>query len=171
LGNPERTSPVAPVIRAASDADFPGIWTIFQQVIAAGDTYAYAADTTRREARRLWTEAPAEAFVAENDERIVGTYTLKPVQPGLGNHIANCGYMTHRDARGRGIGDALCAHSLITARERGYTAMQFNFVVASNEGAIRLWQKHGFGILGRVPGAFRHRELGLTDVLIMHRAL
>jgi L-amino acid N-acyltransferase YncA len=159
------------MIRAASDADFPGIWTIFQQVIAAGDTYAYAADTTRREARRLWTESPAEAFVAEDGGRIVGTYTLKPVQPGLGNHIANCGYMIHRDARGRGIGDALCAHSLITARARGYTAMQFNFVVASNERAIRLWQKHGFAILGRVPGAFRHRELGLTDVVIMHRAL
>jgi ribosomal protein S18 acetylase RimI-like enzyme len=171
LGNPERNSSGVPTIRAARDADFPGIWTIFQRVIAAGDTYAYAADTTRREARRLWTEAPAEAFVAESDGRIVGTYTLKPVQPGLGNHIANCGYMTHPDARGRGIADALCAHSLTTARERGYTAMQFNFVVASNDHAIRLWQKHGFGILGRVPGAFRHRELGPTDVLIMYRAL
>jgi ribosomal protein S18 acetylase RimI-like enzyme len=160
-----------PTIRAASEGDFPGIWTIFQHVIAAGDTYAYAANTTRREARRLWTEAPAEAFVAEDDGRIAGTYTLKPVQPGLGNHIANCGYMTHPEMRGRGIADALCAHSLKTARDRGYKAMQFNFVVASNESAIRLWQKHGFGILGRIPSAFRHRELGLTDVLIMHRAL
>jgi ribosomal protein S18 acetylase RimI-like enzyme len=171
LANPERKSAAAPAIRAASDADFPGIWAIFQQVIAAGDTYAYVADTTRREARRLWTEAPAEAFVAEEHGHILGTYTLKPAQPGLGNHIANCGYMTHPDARGRGIGDALCAHSLTTARERGYTAMQFNYVVASNETAIRLWQKHGFDILGRVPAAFRHRELGLTDVLIMHRTL
>jgi ribosomal protein S18 acetylase RimI-like enzyme len=171
LANPDRNSPAAPAIRAASDADFPGIWTIFQQVIAAGDSYAYAATTTRRQARRLWTEAPAEAFVAEQAGRIVGTYTLKPVQPGLGDHIANCGYMTHPQARGRGIASALCEHSLATARERGYTGMQFNFVVASNAGAIRLWHKHGFSILGRVPAAFRHRELGLTDVLIMHRAL
>jgi len=140
-------------------------------VIAAGDTYAYAANTTRREARRLWTEAPAEAFVAEQAGHIVGTYTLKPVQPGLGNLIANCGYMTHPEARGRGVGDALCAHSLVTARDRGYTAMQFNFVVASNAGAIRLWQRHGFEVLGRIPNAFRHRELGPTDVLIMHRTL
>lgn len=140
-------------------------------MIAAGDTYAYAANTTRREARRLWTEAPAEAFVAEEAGHIVGTYTLKPVQPGLGNHIANCGYMTHPEARGRGVGDALCTHSLVTARDRGYTAMQFNFVVASNAGAIRLWQRHGFEVLGRIPNAFRHRELGPTDVLIMHRTL
>ncbi len=159
------------LLRAARDADFPGIWTIFQQVVATGDTYAYAADTTRRQARRLWTEAPAEAFVVEDDGRIVGTYTLKPVQPGLGSHVANCGYMTLAAARGRGIGDAMCAHSLTVARERGYTAMQFNFVVASNSGAIHLWQKHGFDIVGRVPGAFRHREHGLTDILIMHRTL
>ena len=170
MDNPERTSPGFD-IRPAIDADFPGIWAIFQQVIAAGDTYAYAANTTRREARRLWTEAPAEAFVAEEAGHIVGTYTLKPVQPGLGNHIANCGYMTHPEARGRGVGDALCTHSLVTARDRGYTAMQFNFVVASNAGAIRLWQRHGFEVLGRIPNAFRHRELGPTDVLIMHRTL
>jgi ribosomal protein S18 acetylase RimI-like enzyme len=79
--------------------------------------------------------------------------------------------MTHPDARGRGIGSAMCAHSLGVARERGYGALQFNFVVASNEGAIRLWRKHGFEIVGRVPGAFRHPTLGLVDVLIMHRAL
>lgn len=109
--------------------------------------------------------------MAEDAGRIVGTYTLKPVQPGLGDHIANCGYMTHPQARGRGVASALCAHSLATARERGYTGMQFNFVVASNASAIRLWQKHGFTVLGRVPAAFRHRDLGLTDVLIVHRAL
>ncbi|HEV8256524.1 MAG TPA: GNAT family N-acetyltransferase, partial [Casimicrobiaceae bacterium] len=83
----------------------------------------------------------------------------------------NCGYMTHPDARGRGIGGAMCEHSLAAARERGYTALQFNFVVASNEGAVRLWQRHGFEVVGRVPRAFRHRALGLVDVLIMHRAL
>jgi ribosomal protein S18 acetylase RimI-like enzyme len=171
LASPDTTAAPGPIIRAANDADFTGIWAIFQQVIAAGDTYAYAADTTRREARRIWTEAPAEAFVAEEAGGIVGTYTLRPAQPGLGNHIANCGYMTHPAARGRGIGDALCAHSLITARARGYRAMQFNFVVASNEGAIRLWQKHGFRVLGRIPEAFRHRQLGLTDALVMHRPL
>ena len=49
--------------------------------------------------------------------------------------------------------------------------MQFNFVAVSNEGAVRLWRRHGFEIVGRVPEAFRHRRLGLTDVLVMHRRL
>jgi len=158
-------------IRPARPRDFAGIWAIFRAVVAGGDTYAYAPDTTMTEARRIWMEAPAAPYVAEQAGRIVGTYTLRPNQPGLGDHVANCGYMTHPDARGRGVGGAMCEHSLAAARECGYSAVQFNFVVASNEGAVRLWQKHGFEVVGRVPRAFRHRTLGPVDVLIMHRAL
>jgi ribosomal protein S18 acetylase RimI-like enzyme len=158
-------------IGPARPRDFAGIWAIFRVVVTRGDTYAYAPDTTMAEARRIWMEPPAAAYVAEQAGRVVGTYVLRPNQPGLGDHVANCGYMTHPDARGRGIGGAMCEHSLAAARERGYTALQFNFVVASNEGAVRLWQRHGFEVVGRVPRAFRHRALGLVDVLIMHRAL
>ena len=158
-------------LRSAADGDFPAIWEIFKLVIAPGDTYVYPAQTTRAQARRIWTAPPAEAFVAEVEAKIVGTYTIRPNQPGHGDHVANCAYMTHPDVRGRGVGTALCEHSLQTARERGYTAMQFNFVVASNGGAIRLWEKHGFRVVGRVPGAFRHSQHGPTDALIMHRAL
>ena len=158
-------------IRRARPRDFAGIWAIFRAVVAGGDTYAYAPDTTMTEARRIWMDAPAAPYVAEEAGRIVGTYALRPNQLGLGDHVANCGYMTHPDARGRGVGGAMCEHSLAVARECGYSAVQFNFVVASNEGAVRLWQKHGFEVVGRVPRAFRHRALGPVDVLIMHRAL
>ena len=65
----------------------------------------------------------------------------------------------------------MCAHSLAAARAAGFSAMQFNFVVASNVGAIRIWERHGFAIVGRVPRAFRHATLGPTDVLVMHRML
>lgn len=165
------SDPAALAIRSAREDDFAAIWAIFQAVVAAGDTYAYAPETTMTEAQRIWMEPPAQPFVAEQSGRIVGTYALRPNQPGLGDHIANCGYMTHPDTRGRGIGAAMCAHSLQAARARGYSAMQFNFVVASNAGAVRLWEQHGFAIVGRVPGAFRHRTLGPVDALIMHRTL
>jgi ribosomal protein S18 acetylase RimI-like enzyme len=101
----------------------------------------------------------------------VGAYSLRPNQPGLGDHVANAGYMVAAHARGLGIARALCEHSMETARRAGFTAMQFNFVVSSNEGAVRLWQRCGFRIVGQVPGAFRHRERGPTDVFIMHRFL
>jgi ribosomal protein S18 acetylase RimI-like enzyme len=165
------TEPTAVAIRPAEKRDFAAIWGIFHAVVADADTYAYAPETTRAEALRIWTDPPALPFVAELSGRIVGTYVLRPNQPGRGDHVANCGYMTHADARGQGVGAAMCAHSLQTAREHGYTAMQFNYVVASNEGAVRLWQRLGFAVVGRIPGAFRHRTLGLVDVLVMHRLL
>lgn len=165
------TKPKPLKIRSARASDFADIWAIFHAVVADGDTYAYAPETTMTEARRIWMEPPTAPYVAERSGRVVGTYALRPNQPGLGDHVANCGYMTHPDARGQGIGAAMCAHSLQAARERGYTAMQFNFVVASNNGAVRLWERQGFAIVGRIPGAFRHRTLGPVDVLIMHRSL
>jgi L-amino acid N-acyltransferase YncA len=158
-------------IRPALTADFPAIWSIFQPIVAAGDTFAYGPETTAEEARRIWMEPPAEPFVAEEAGRIVGTYSLRPNQAGLGNHVANCAYMTHPAARRRGIAASMCEHSLTIAREHGFTAMQFNFVVASNEQAVRLWKKHGFAVVGEVPGAFRHRTLGSVPILIMHRTL
>ena len=39
------------------------------------------------------------------------------------------------------------------ARDLDYEAIQFNFVASTNEGAVRLWQKLGFEIVGRLPGA------------------
>jgi ribosomal protein S18 acetylase RimI-like enzyme len=126
-----------------------------------------------READALshWTSPDRETFVAEDDGKIVGTYYLRANRAGGGSHVANCGYMTHSEARGKGVARSMCAHSLERARARGFRAMQFNFVVASNERAIRLWQAMGFEIVGRLPGAFHHPSLGYVDALTMFRAL
>jgi ribosomal protein S18 acetylase RimI-like enzyme len=159
------------VVREIDAEGFARVWPIFSAVVAAGDTYAYDPEMTFEEARGLWTTPPARCFVAEEDGAAVAAYCLKPNQPGLGDHVANAGYMVSPDARGHGVASRLCEHSLETARAAGFLAMQFNFVVARNEVAIRLWQRHGFQVVGRVPEAFRHRRLGLTDVLIMHRRL
>ena len=136
-----------------------------------GDTYAYPPDISFEEARALWTTPPARTFIAVAEGQAVGCYLLRPNQPGLGDHVANAGYMVTREARGQGIGGVLCEHSMEVARQAGFLAMQFNFVVSSNEVAIRLWKKHGFEIVGRVPKAFRHSSLGLIDVFVMYRLL
>jgi GNAT superfamily N-acetyltransferase len=158
-------------IREIRSDEFELVWSIFHDVISTGDTYAYPPDLSIDEARISWTAPPARAFLGEHDGAVVGTYTLRPNQPGLGNHVANAGYMVTPAARGQGIARMLCEHSIENARHAGFTAMQFNFVVSSNEGAVRLWQRCGFSVVGRVPGAFRHGEHGPTDVLIMHRFL
>jgi ribosomal protein S18 acetylase RimI-like enzyme len=102
---------------------------------------------------------------------VIGTYKLKPNQPGLGNHVCNCGYVVSPHARGRGIASALCEHSQTEAQTMGYLAMQFNLVVSSNEVAVRLWQKLGFRIIGTLPGAFRHSQLGFVDAYVMYKHL
>jgi GNAT superfamily N-acetyltransferase len=158
-------------VREIGAAEFDLVWPIFRVVVAGGDVFAPGPETTFEEARRMWAIPPTRAFVAQRDGTTVGSYMLRPNQPGLGDHVANAGYIVAPEARGQGIARALCEHSLRTARVAGFTAMQFNYVVATNEGAIRVWRRCGFEIVGRVPGAFRHRTLGPVDVLIMHRSL
>ena len=158
-------------IHALGADAFARVWPIFRAVIACSDTYSYAPEMDIATARQLWTTPPARCFVAERDGEALGCYMLKPNQPGLGDHVANASYMVAPAARGQGIAAAMCEHSIAEARRAGFTAMQFNFVVASNAGAVRLWQRHGFRIVGQVPGAFRHAAHGPTDIYVMHRHL
>jgi ribosomal protein S18 acetylase RimI-like enzyme len=157
------------LIRPASPADADAIWTILEPVIRAGETYALDWDSSREAALAFWLAN--EAFVAEADGAVVGTYYLRRNQAGGGGHVCNCGYMVGTEASGRGVARAMCEHSLAQARERGYRGMQFNFVVSTNERAVRLWQAMGFEIIGRVPGGFAHPRLGDVDALIMYQAL
>jgi len=159
------------IIREIQAGEFHLLWPIFHEIVAAGDTYSYAPETSFEEAQRLWTSAGTRCFIAELGGACIGGYMLRANQPGLGNHVAHAGYMVSAPARGRGIAGRLCEHSMEQARRAGFTAMQFNYVVSSNEVAVRLWKKHGFEIVGRVPGAFRHARLGPTDVYVMHRRL
>jgi L-amino acid N-acyltransferase YncA len=159
------------LIRPAKAADRPAILAILEPTIRAGETYALPADMSDADALAYWMGPGREVFVAEADRRVVGTYFLRANQLGGGEHVANCAYITDTALRGRGIARRLAEHSLEEARRRGFLAMQFNFVVASNEAAVHLWQSLGFEAVGRLPGAFRHPRLGLVDALVMFRKL
>ena len=125
----------------------------------------------RDEALAFWFAKGHEVFVAEDEGIVVGTYFLRANQSGGGSHVANCGYVTAVEATGRGVARAICAHSLEYAKKLGFRAMQFNFVVSSNERAVRLWKSFGFEVVGRLPGAFLHPTLGYTDAYVMFREL
>ncbi len=159
------------MIRAALAGDDEAIWKILEPVIRGGDTYTLPADMNREEALAYWQTPGHEVFVAEENGEILGTYVLRANQKGGGAHVANCGYMTAPWASGKGVARAMCTHSLEHAKARGFRAMQFNFVVSSNERAVRLWQSMGFEIVGRLPGAFVHPKLGVVDALVMYRQL
>jgi ribosomal protein S18 acetylase RimI-like enzyme len=159
-------------IRRYTDADWPAVRALLEATFAIGDTYAFAPDSSEAEIHRAWIEVPQSTWVACNDDgTLLGTYLLKPNQPGLGGHVCNCGYVVAPEARGRGVATAMCEHSQREALAQGFRAMQFNLVVSTNSGAVRLWQSLGFSIVGTLPGAFRHRQLGFVDAHVMFKTL
>ena len=139
--------------------------------IRDGTTYALDADMSEADALGYWLEDGKETFVAEYGDAILGTYYMRPNQAGGGRHVCNCGYMTSPGATGRGIARSMCEHSLEHARARGFRAMQFNFVVSTNDRAATLWQSLGFTIVGRLPSAFLHPAKSYVDALIMYQRL
>jgi ribosomal protein S18 acetylase RimI-like enzyme len=158
-------------IRPLRDEDWPAVWRLLQATFATGDTYTFAPDSSECEIHEAWVEKPLASFVAVAGDTLLGTYFIKPNQPGLGAHVCNCGYVVAPESRGRGVAATMCEHSQRYAREQGFRAMQFNFVVATNERAVKLWQRLGFAVIGRLPGAFRHLQLGFVDALVMYKSL
>lgn len=158
-------------IRGATENDRDAIWQILEPMIRAGETYALPRSMAKEDTLGYWMAPQHEVFVALLDGEVAGTYYLRPNNLGGGAHVANCGYVTGEAFSGRGVASAMCRHSLRRARERGFKAMQFNFVIASNTRAVRLWKALGFNVIGRLPKAFDHPRLGLVDALVMHRAL
>lgn len=159
-------------IRPFQEPDWEQVWPILHTTFAAGDTYAFAPESTAAEVRRVWVELPLATYVACSAAgAILGTYYLKANQPGLGAHVCNCGYVVAPAAQGRGIAAAMCEHSQAEALRHGFRAMQFNLVVATNERAVRLWQRLGYAIVGTLPRAFQHRRLGLVDAHVMFKEL
>lgn len=158
-------------IREATSNDHNNIWEIFERVVRAGDTYVFHPETPREDLDKLWFAPSMKTYVAEEDGKILGTYFIKSNQIGLGSHVANCGYMVHPDAQGKGVGKLLCTHSLEIAKELKYKAIQFNIVVSTNHVAVNLWKKFGFVIIGTIPKGFRHLQLGYVDAYIMFREI
>ncbi len=159
-------------IRLFEERDWDATWQIIEPVFRAGETYAFSTDITKEEAHQVWVNMPSAAFVAvDGSNEVLGTYYIKPNQPALGAHVCNCGYIVAETARGKGIASEMCKHSQLEAIARGFLAMQYNLVVSTNEDAIRLWEKHGFEIVGTLPKAFRHSRLGFVDAFVMHQLL
>jgi ribosomal protein S18 acetylase RimI-like enzyme len=159
------------MIRPATSADDCAVWAILEPTIRAGDTYALPRDGTRAQMLAYWFAPGNHVFVAEVGGDVLGTYALRANQQGGGAHVANAGFMTHPDATGRGIARAMGLHAIETAASRGFLAMQFNFVVATNTRAVGLWTSLGFSEIGRLPEAFRHPVDGFVDALVMYRRL
>lgn len=168
---PEAAAKEELTIRPARVEDFDALWPILRGVIRAGDTYSLDPDMNRDATFDYWMKTPRATYVAILNGVPVGTYYIRTNQKGGGAHVCNCGYIVDPRSRGHGIARKMCEHSQVEARALGYRAMQFNFVVSTNTGAIGLWQSLGFDTVGRLPRAFDHPRQGLTDALVMYKWL
>ncbi len=157
-------------IRLFEIDDWPEIWAILEPVFRAGETYPFARDISEAEAKRVWIDAPQATYVAR-DDTLLGTFYIKPNQPTLAAHICNCGYVTAAMARGKGVAGQMCEFSQTEAMRLGFLAMQYNLVVATNTGAVALWQRQGFEIIGTIPKAFQHATQGLVAAHVMYKDL
>jgi ribosomal protein S18 acetylase RimI-like enzyme len=153
------------------------LWEMMEPILRAGETYALPRDWNQEEALQYWCHDSHEVFVSvqkdetTGKEEIVGTYFLHANQKAGGSHVANCGYMTKTGLTGKGVARRMCEHSLEYAKNKGFRSMQYNFVVKSNERAVKLWQSMGFQIVGELPEAFDHPKLGYTNAYVMYRHL
>lgn len=161
-------------IRKANLEDFEEIYDIICHALDKGDTYSYTREemTPERALAYFMTSSDTHCYLAENKKgETLGFYTIRPNRTGRGNHVANASFLVHHNYRGEGIGKKLSEHALKTAKKLGYKAMQFNFVVSTNQVAIKLYETLGFSIVGTLPKAFRHASKGMVDIHIMHRFL
>ncbi|WDZ83079.1 GNAT family N-acetyltransferase [Micromonospora cathayae] len=158
-------------IREFTDSDWPRVWEIVQEVVRAAKTFTYDPELTADEAYRTWVEAPPGLTVVavDDDDRVVGTAKMGTNRPGPGSHVATASFMVAADSRGRGVGTALCRFAVDWATRRGYAGMQFNAVAATNTTAVDLYRRHGFQVVGTVPGAFAHPNRGRVGLHVMYR--
>ena len=159
------------IIRRAAASDHETIWALVEPVFRAGETYPVPRDISRKDGLAYWLAPEKTLFVAEDENKLVGLYYIKPNTGGGGSHICNCGYITSKAHRGKGIAKKLCAHSMNFAKENGYRGMQYNLVISTNIAAVNLWKKMGFKIVGTLPGVFNHPDKGDVDAFVMFQAL
>ena len=159
-------------IRPLENNDWTQVWRFMEPIIREGETYPYARDMDSDGARHMWIDVTHAQYVAEDENGLIlGTYYIKPNQPTLGAHVANCGYMVAAEARGKGVATAMCEHSQQEAVRLGYRAMQFNLVIKTNAPSVHLWKKMGFTVAGELPGAFLHPTEGYVDAFVMYKVL
>ncbi len=159
------------LIRPATEADGAVIWSIIRPIIAAGEAYALPRDWSMAAALAYWFGPEHEVFLCEENGVALGCCYIQPNKLGGGAHIANAGFATADQARGRGVARAMGVYILDHARGRGFRGMQFNFVISTNAPAVHLWTSLGFETLCRLPDAFDHPRLGFVDALVMFRRL
>jgi GNAT superfamily N-acetyltransferase len=96
-------------IREFVEADWSQVWPIVRSVVQAEETFPYDPSMTAAQAHDIWIEVPPGlTVVAVDGDLVLGTAKMGANRPGPGSHVSTASFMVAADARGRGVGTALC---------------------------------------------------------------
>jgi len=154
-------------IRPYRESDLEGMRAIWNAIVEAGNAFPQVYPLSAEEAAKFFAQQSLSA-VAVIDDVVFGLYILHPNNVGRCGHVANASYAVASHARGRGVGRALVSDSLAALAPCGFRGLQFNAVVASNAGAIALYESLGFTRIGTVPEGFRNLDGAYEDIHVYY---
>lgn len=151
-------------VRAYRQEDLRDMCLIWNEVVEEGRSFPQVEPLDLKQAELFFREQ-SYAGVADHNGEITGLYILHPNNIGRCGHIANSSYAVKSGQRGKHIGEELVRDSLKQAALLSFQILQFNAVVASNKGAIHLYEKLGFVPLGKIPGGFLMKDGTYEDII------
>jgi L-amino acid N-acyltransferase YncA len=154
-------------IRKYIPSDVETMREIWNGIIVEGNAFPQEELLTKEEAETFFAEQSYTGVAVEGDH-VLGLYILHPNNVGRCGHIANASYAVRPGERGRYVGESLVLDSIRIAASLSFHILQFNAVVASNDRAIKLYQKLGFEPLGRILGGFRLPGDVYQDILLYY---
>lgn len=152
------------IVRRAEVADAAAFCTLMADVEVFGNLLQlpYPSEETWRQ-RLAESMAPGKSdlhLVAVRDGQVIGSAGLHPVGPAIRRrHALMLGISVQPSAQGAGVGSALVS-ALLDYADNWSQALRIELTVyCDNKRAIKLYQRHGFEIEGRLRGyALRQGE-------------
>lgn len=155
-------------VRPWEPADLPAMTAIWNEVVRDGRAFPQIEPLADQDEAAAFFASQTRAAVAVEDGAVLGLSILHPNNVGRCGHIANASYAVASEARGRGVGRALVTDSLAALAPCGFRGLQFNAVVASNRGAIALYESLGFTRVGTVPEGFLNLDGAYEDIHVFY---
>lgn len=159
-------------IREYTKDDILDTIQIWNDVVEEGVAFPQIESLTEKTGDEFFTGQSFTGIAYNEDSgEIVGLYILHPNNVGRCGHICNASYAVKSSVRGQHIGEALVKHSMRKGKELGFTILQFNAVVKSNQSALHLYEKLGFTKLGVIPGGFLLKDGNYEDIIPHYHVL
>ena len=153
-------------VRKYEEKDLPDLIRIWNEVVEDGVAFPQEECLNEETGKAFFAEQTYTAAAVDAESgKVYGLYILHPNNIGRCGHICNASYAVRKDMRGLHIGEMLVKHCMKMGKKFGFRILQFNAVVKSNAGALKLYEKLGFVRLGTIPKGFEMNDGHYEDII------